>query len=376
LAQTAALSTLTAEIPAQPLAEALAALGRQTGLHVLYVSGVVRHQRSSAVAAGLDVDAGLTRLLQGTGLGFERLTANSVRILAAEPSAAAVGGPVRPESPFEIMITATRREENLQEVPITIQAITGEGLEALGLTTFDELLKYTTNITYSGNGPGTGNIFIRGLGASGTGNQSQSTFAPFPNVALYLDDQALQFPARNADVYMFDLQRVEVLEGPQGTLFGGGAQAGAIRYITNKPQLGITAGEFNAAYGLTARGGDPNTLASAVINIPLIANTLSVRAAIFSERRGGYIDNVPSTIGFVPGTPEAATGVTANNANQVRANTNPASYGGLRLSGLYQFDDDWSLLIQQNEQDMHADGYFYTYPYDPNGKASGLVQSF
>ncbi len=133
----------------------------------------------------------------------------------------------------EITVTAQRRTESIQDVPITIQAMTGESLKQLNVTTFDDLLKYTPNVTFSGNGPGTGNIFMRGLSSGGSGNQSQSTTAPFPNVALYLDDQSMQFPARNNDVYMVDMERVEVLEGPQGTLFGGGSQAGAIRYITN-----------------------------------------------------------------------------------------------------------------------------------------------
>jgi iron complex outermembrane recepter protein len=139
----------------------------------------------------------------------------------------------------EITVTAQRRSESIQDVPITIQAVTGEQLKQLNVTTFDDLLRYTPNVTFSGNGPGTGNIFMRGLSSGGSGNQSQSTTAPFPNVALYLDDQSMQFPARNNDVYMVDMERVEVLEGPQGTLFGGGAQAGAIRYITNKPKLGV-----------------------------------------------------------------------------------------------------------------------------------------
>ena len=108
-------------------------------------------------------------------------------------------------------------------------------------------------MTYSGNGPGTGNIFMRGLGGIGSGNQSQSTTAAFPNVALYLDDQSMQFPARNNDVYMVDMERVEVLEGPQGTLFGGGAQAGAIRYITNKPKLNATSGRGQCRLRLHGR---------------------------------------------------------------------------------------------------------------------------
>src|SRR5580692_3099912 len=156
----------------------------------------------------------------------------------------------------EIVVTAQRRSESLENVPITIQAVTGEQLKQLNVQTFDDLLKYTPNVTYSANGPGMGNIFMRGLSSGGSGNQSQSTTSPFPNVALYLDDQSMQYPGRNNNVYIVDMERVEVLEGPQGTLFGGGAQAGAIRYITNKPKLNVTEGDANASWGTTAGGAD------------------------------------------------------------------------------------------------------------------------
>ena len=216
----------------------------------------------------------------------------------------------------EIVVTAQRRSESIENVPITIQAITGEQLKQLNVQTFDDLLKYTPNVTYSGNGPGMGNIFMRGLSSGGSGNQSQSTTAPFPNVALYLDDQSMTFPARNVDVYMVDMERVEVLEGPQGTLFGGGAQAGAIRYITNKPKLDITEGDVNVGYGITARGGDPNANGNATINIPLINDVLAVRGTVFTDHRGGYISNVPGTI-------SVAGGPIANNNNLVGIEREP-----------------------------------------------------
>src|ERR1035438_7054864 len=205
--------------------------------------------------------------------------------------AAAAADATDSEAIQEVTVTAQRRTESIENVPITIQAVTGEQLKQLNVTTFEDLLKYTPNVTFSGNGPGTGNIFMRGLSSGGSGNQSQSTTAPFPNVALYLDDQSMQFPARNNDVYMVDLERVEVLEGPQGTLFGGGSQAGAIRYITNKPKLDVTEGEVNAGYGTTARGGDDNSMGNLTLNLPLIADTLAVRAVIFNDHRGGYISN-------------------------------------------------------------------------------------
>src|ERR1700677_5131640 len=251
----------------------------------------------------------IAAILSGSGLGLGIAHADTAAGTSASDS----------EGIQEIVVTAQRRNESLEDVPITIQAITGETLKQLNVQTFDDLLRYTPNVTFSGNGPGTGNIFMRGLSSGGSGNQSQSTTAPFPNVALYLDDQSMQFPARNNDVYMVDMERVEVLEGPQGTLFGGGAQAGAIRYITNKPKLDVTEGDVNASYGITA-GGDPNSSANATINLPLIPDVLAVRASIFSDNRGGYISNVPGTIANV-----VEPSVTANNANVVAFQTNTQS---------------------------------------------------
>ena len=372
LAEAPEPTVLTADIPAAPLAQALEAFARQTGLQLVYVSAVVREQRSHAVPAGLGAPDALARMLEGTGLKFEYLTPRSIRILtaAAVPPHVIITNSSAGEELQEVIVTANRREEKLQNVPMTIQVLSGEQLKELNLNTFNDVIKYTANVTYSGNGPGTGNIFIRGSGFSGHWQSIAIDNAPFPNVALYLDEQSMQFPARNNDVYMVDLERVEVLEGPQGTLFGGGAQAGAIRYITNKPKLDATHADVNAGYGITA-GGAPNYIANATLNLPLIADKLAVRAVGFVDRRGGYISNVPVTTSFDFPSPSGVRQISpvANNAILVGPNTNPVTYGGFRLSGLYQFMDDWDLLIQQNYQQMHADGYFYAYPFDPNGNA-------
>ena len=265
------------------------------------------------------------------------------------------------DSITEVVVTSQRRSESIQDVPITVQAITGDTLKQINVATFDDLLKYTPNVTFSGGSPATGNIFVRGLAYGSAGNQSTATIAPFPNVALYLDDQSMQFPGRNNDVYLVDMERVEVLEGPQGTLFGGGAEAGAIRYITNKPKLDVTEGDVNAGYGITA-GGDPNTNLNATLNLPLIPDTLAVRAVIFNDHRGGYISNVPGTISGLDGT-------VANNSSLVASNTNSIDYNGARVSLLYKINDDWDVLLQQNYQNMEADGYFDEYPNAPSGAA-------
>ena len=223
--------------------------------------------------------------LLGSGTG-------AVAATATLPAATQADAP--PAYPGEIIVTATRRSESLQKVPLTIQAFTGKTLSDLNVTNFTDLLKYTPNVTYGNNGPGAGMIFLRGLSTGFSGSQSAATTGYFPNVALYLDDQSMQFPSRNADVYMADMERVEVLEGPQGTLFGGGAEAGAVRYITNKPRLDAFGGHFEGSAGGTV-GGAPNGSFNAAINLPIIKDKIAVRAVIYDDHRGGYIDNVPGT---------------------------------------------------------------------------------
>jgi iron complex outermembrane recepter protein len=393
LAQTHESAALGTAIPAQPIAPALGAFARQTGLQLVYVSGVIRNQRSRAVPAGLQADEALGRLLQGTGLRFEHLTPRSIHILAAAavPLAITTGAPGG-EEVHEVIVTANRREENLQDVPITIQVLTGEALARLNATTFDDFVTNLPGVTAHGVGPGQNNIYIRGLATTQGGIQSSGILGPFPNVAVYLDDQSTQLPGRNLDVYAADLERIEILEGPQGTLFGAGAEAGVVRYITNKPKLDMTEAAVNAGYATTAHGDQSSNL-DATLNIPLIADRLAVRGVIYNDSRGGYINNLPSTftrensdVGIhyanYPATPPTAQGtcpngkppsqavtefpgfcvppnsVVLNNSNLAANAINPVTYQGIRAEVLYQFNQDWSALLAQSYQNIEADGVF------------------
>src|ERR1700681_1948706 len=194
----------------------------------------------------------------------------------------------------EITVTAQRRTENIQNVPISMQALTAQTLQQLNVSTLDDYIKYLPNVTTANNGPGQNEVFMRGLSAGSQPSQGSASTGLWPNVAIYLDNQSGQLPNRNLDVYAADLNRIEVLEGPQGTLYGAGAKAGVIRYITNEPKLDVVEGSVKAGYGVTAHG-DPNTDLTAVLNLPLIPGTMAVRAVIYDDRRGGYIDNVPGT---------------------------------------------------------------------------------
>ena len=296
-------------------------------------------------------------------------------VFAAGPADTASATAAGTDQLTEVIVTANRREENLQNVPITVQALTGQTLAQLNVSTIDEFVKYLPSVSTGTMGPGQSVLFMRGLSIGVLGTQGQGSVGGFPNVAVYLDEQSGQLPGRNLDVYAADLERIEVLEGPQGTLFGAGAEAGVIRYITNKPKLDSTSGSVTAGYGTTAHG-DNNSDVTAVLNLPLIADKMAVRLVVFNDSRGGYIDNLPATFtragtdlglagkngGIVP-----TNSVSINNFNLAANNINPLTYQGLRASLLYKFNDEWQALLVQSYQDMNAQGVFYQMPFGSEG---------
>jgi iron complex outermembrane recepter protein len=330
-------------------------------------------------------------ILGGSSCGAYAQTVTTAGEASSEPSTEAIA---------EITVTAQRRTENIQDVPISIQALTGQTLQQLNIQTFDDYLKYLPNVTSASNGPGQNEVFMRGLSAGSQASQGSGSTGVWPNVAIYLDNQSGQLPGRNLDIYAADLNRIEVLEGPQGTLFGAGAEAGTIRYITNEPKLDVTEANVKAGYGTTAHG-DPNNDLTAVLNLPLINDTLAVRAVIYDDHRGGYIDNVPATFtrkntdvgihyadfatgcstgspvdGLCPGGNANATtfGVppgspSLNNANVIGNAINPVTYQGIRVEGLYKINDNWDVLLSQSYQDMNSQGVFYQQPNASDGAA-------
>jgi iron complex outermembrane recepter protein len=294
--------------------------------------------------------------------------ATAIVFAAAETTTATgTGGELQ-----EVVVTAERRAESVQDVPITIQALTSETLTQLNVKTFDDFVKYLPNVTAGGYGPGQSNVFIRGLATSIGGTQGVGATGSFPNVATYLDDQSGQVPGRNLDIYAADLERIEILEGPQGTLFGAGAQAGVVRYITNKPKLDRLEANVSAAYATTAHG-DPSTSIEGVLNVPVIPDKFAIRLVAYNDSRGGYIDNIPSTftraatdqvvVNYFGGVVPPNSGPIKNNFQIGRA-INPLTYKGVRGEFLYQFNDDWNFLVSQSYQNLDAEGVFWQEAYD------------
>lgn len=211
----------------------------------------------------------------------------SEEIAPAHPSAGTSEQGAGSSALEEIVVTATRRSESIQDVPMSISAVSQADLEKAGATRVEDVVHMVPGLAYTENSVGQAVLAIRGIQTSAlTGNVQQP-------VEVYYDDVPildLTIPWTVPALQLFDVNRVEVLRGPQGTLFGAGSLSGALRVITNKPDLS----EFHAAFEGTATttdGGGVGGAANVMVNVPLIRDQLAMRGVYYYDYTGGWIDN-------------------------------------------------------------------------------------
>lgn len=306
-------------------------------------------------------------------------------------SIAMAATPAHAQLEDEVIVTATKRSESASDIPIAVSALGEQTLDELRVDVFTDYLVQLPGVSAGGAGPGNNTIYIRGLASTTPATSIAGVAGLAPNVSFYLDEQPLAQPGRNLDVYAADLERVEVLSGPQGTLFGASSQAGTVRMITNKPKLGTTEAKVSVGFADTA-GGDTSQKIEAVYNVP-VGENIALRAVGYYDKQGGYIDAVPGTIDLrESGRFRTATTVRSNGVpvgpvregfqsgvnlpggslagvNFISANAlveddqNDSKYLGFRISGLFEFNEDWSLQAGFAHQELDADGIFLA---DPN----------
>ena len=344
------------------------------------------------------------------------------------PLAAALGVALLPlvASPVqaqleEVVVTATKRAASTQDIAVTVSALTSDSLDQFGVSNFEDYLIQLPGVTAGGSGPGQNTIYIRGV-ASTTPNLTTAGVAGIaPNVALYLDEQPLSQPGRNLDVYAADLNRVEVLKGPQGTLFGASSQAGTVRLITNKPEFSESYGSIKGDFSYTEEGESSNRF-EAMYNLP-ISDNFALRAVVYRDDQGGWVDNVPGSVTleesarwrdagymrtngvpvadfraglnsatyinnipeqvaytsarvpFDPSDPNSQVQfLAANNDHLVEDDFNDTTYTGGRVSARLEFANEWSLLLGAMTQELESDG---TFTADPTlGSDSPSVQRY
>ena len=285
----------------------------------------------------------------------------------------------------EVVVTARKKTESLQDVPLSVSALRESALDEKGISVFEDYLLQLPSVTAGGSGPGTSTIYIRGL-ASTTPNLTTAGVAGLaPNVSFYLDEQPLAQPGRNLDVYAADMARIEVLAGPQGTLFGASSQAGVVRMITNKPVIGETSGNVEVESRFMP-DGDSGAKVELVGNIP-IGESTAARLVAYRDKKGGYIDQVAGTLdvsqsarfrpagtirqnglpvnssrgGFQAGAD--LSGATLNKAGAIiKDDANELTYEGFRASVAHEINESWDALFTVAQQTIEADGVFFVDP--------------
>jgi outer membrane receptor protein involved in Fe transport len=245
-----------------------------------------------------------------------------------------------------ITVTAQKRSENAQDVPISIQVLGTQQLDELQVNDFEDYAKMLPSVSITPNGPGFGQVYMRGVASGGDGNHSAS----LPSVGIYLDEQPITTIQGALDVHVYDIERVEALSGPQGTLYGASSQSGTIKIITNKPDTG----GFAAGYGLevnTVETGGIGHVAEGFVNVP-IGDRMALRAVGWQKRDAGWIDNV-RTLRTYP-----TSGIVEDNLGRVEDDYNTVDTTGARVAFKFDINDNWTITPTIMGQRQKADGFF------------------
>ncbi|HIK71820.1 MAG TPA: TonB-dependent receptor [Gammaproteobacteria bacterium] len=216
----------------------------------------------------------------------------SVVAISAMESGQLIADDTEADNVEEIVVTATKRESKIEDLPMSVQAITGSRLDNAGVNDFMDYAELIPSLSYIQYGPGRSAFYIRGTSDGNFGNLA----GPNTTVAMYLDESPINTVGLNPDLHIYDMERIEVLNGPQGTLYGSSAQGGTVKLITNKPQRE----EFEAGFEVDASGGKEAANSDSFegfINIPL-SDSLAARVSAYSVNEGGFIDLVGGTKTF------------------------------------------------------------------------------
>jgi outer membrane receptor protein involved in Fe transport len=273
------------------------------------------------------------------------------------PAALAQTAPTQNAGLAEITVTAEKRSESLQNVPISIQALGEEKLAQLNVTEFNDYVKFLPSVSFQSLAPSQTEIYMRGVASGGDGNHS----GPSPSVGLYIDEQPITTILGQLDIHIFDIARVESLAGPQGTLYGASSEAGTIRIITNQPDPK----KFSASYDVELNEVDHGGLGwvtEGMVNAPITDN-VAIRLVAFDQHDSGYIDNTYGVRSY-PTSPTDPTPIaTINNKSLVKNAFNDVTTDGGRGALRIDLNEDWSITPTVMGQAQRSNGVF---GYDPS----------
>ncbi len=253
----------------------------------------------------------------------------------------------------EVVVTAQKRVENLQDVPVSIDAIGEQKLEELNVQNFKDYVQFLPSVTMApsiGSGSSYNAVYMRGIATGGDGQATTSQ----PSVGMYLDEQTLTTIQGNLDVHLYDIARVEALAGPQGTLFGASSQAGTIRIITNKPDPSGFAASY-ALEGNIVDGDDSGYVAEGMVNLP-IGDNAALRIVGWAKRDAGWIDNVFAERTYTIDINDPDDDLTTNNAAMVEDDYNTSDTIGARAALRINLGENWVVTPQLMFQNQDQEG--------------------
>jgi len=271
----------------------------------------------------------------------------------------------------EIIVSARKRDESLQDVPVSVQAISGDALASLGAKSFEDYAQLMPSVSFKSFGaPGTATVLMRGISDGGDGNYSGSQ----PSVGMYLDEAPVTTISSNLDVHIYDISRIESLAGPQGTLFGASAEAGVVRIVTNKPVLGKTEGRIDVGGGGTDGGAGSHSV-EGLINLPL-GDSAAIRLVGWSIEDGGWIDNVPGTRTYYlpPFNQDFTRVATLSNAGLTGPNQNDSRKDGYRAALKVDLNEHWTGTTSVTAQNTRSYGIWEADPVSTGNNHS--IQRF
>jgi outer membrane receptor protein involved in Fe transport len=261
-----------------------------------------------------------------------------------------------PREQEEIIVTATKRSENIQDVPLSIQALGEQMLDEHQVSSFDDYAALLPSVSYQSFGPGQAQLAFRGVTSGSDGLPIGSS----PTASMYLDDTPVTTIGSSVDLHVYDIDRVEALSGPQGTLFGASSLSGVVRIITNAPDPSA----FAAGYDVEANSyteGEAGGSLEGFVNLPL-SDRVALRIVGFYEREGGYIDNVLGSRTYTLGDNDPTTSLTVDNSDLVADDVNDVETYGGRIALRVDLNDNWTSTTTAMGQHQEVDGPFL---YDP-----------
>lgn len=285
----AVAQTRSFNVPAQNAASGVATFAKQADIQLLISARDARGKRTNAVRGNLTVEQGLQQLLANTGLRAQATGAQTYSVVssavgngpAAAETAASSGETIVAAPETTIVVTAQRRPERLIDVPISVVVLQGAELKKRNVNGVDDLSAVVPGLTVQHNGGFQRRIVLRGL---------SNLYGSSSLIGAYLDEASVTAtPTTQLDLRTYDLQRVEVLRGPQGTLYGEGSVGGTIRFITNDPKLDTFGFNADVAAAFT-KSGAPSQRIDGVVNVPLIDGKLGLRVAGEFDHEGGWVD--------------------------------------------------------------------------------------